>query len=164
MKCYACGKGLSKKEALYTEDRKTYCKNPFECTEEHPNSVKNIVERGGAERLYSEEELGKVFFKDQNISEEVKERVIRLATRPQSLRIMGLDVAYYVLMLQKEKGLSSISEAVRYCILKTMEVEPISLVSDSDDEKDELMYHTEVPPSKPLIKTAPAKSENDFVF
>lgn len=125
MKCHACGKEQSKKELLYTEEHQAYCVNPFTCNELHPNSVKNIVERGGAVKLYTEEELEKTAFERLDVPDEVKDRIRKIADKPQSIRLSKTDIAYYLIRLQEAKGLNSLSETIRYCVAKTMEVEPL---------------------------------------
>lgn len=125
MKCTACQKELSKKEVMFTEERNPYCANPFTCNDNHPNSVKNIVARGGAVDLYTEDELEVNLFDKLNVSDEMKERIEKVATKPQSIRLSKIEIAHYLLMLQDQKEFSSISEAVRYCVTRTMEAEPI---------------------------------------
>lgn len=125
MKCTACNKDLNKKEIVYTEDRQPYCQNPFTCNDDHPNSVKNILARGGAANLYTEDELENNIFERLNITPEMKERILRVATKPQSIRLSKYEIAHYLLAKQDEKDLSSISEAVRYCVQLAMEMEPI---------------------------------------
>lgn len=145
MKCTACGKELTRKEALYTEDKLPYCPNPFACSERHPNSVPNIVERKGAVKMFTEEELEINTFDNLNVSDEMRKRIMKVATKPQSIRLFKVDIAYYVLQLQESKGLSSISEAVRYCIEQTMEREPLdNTPAYVEDESSDNTMETEI--------------------
>jgi hypothetical protein len=125
MKCTACSKELNRKEVVYTEDKQPYCPNPFTCNEDHPNSVLNILARGGALKLFTEEELEDNIFERLHITEEMKDRILKVATKPQSIRLSKYEIAYYLLMLQEEMELSSISEAVRYCVNLAMVYRPI---------------------------------------
>lgn len=126
MKCIACSKEQSKKDLLFDENHNPYCINPFTCNELHPNSVRNIVERGGAIKLYTEEELEKTAFERLDVPEEIKDRIRKIADKPQSIRLSKIDIAYYLIRLQEAKGLNSLSETIRYCVAKTMEVEPLN--------------------------------------
>jgi hypothetical protein len=132
MKCVACSKELNKKDVIFTEDKQPYCSNPFTCNEHHPNSVTNIVKRGGAVKMFTEDELENSIFDRLQVSNEVKERVIKIANKPQSIRLSKYEIAYYLLMLQESKGLASISESVRYCVNIAMTQEPIAGVSPVD--------------------------------
>lgn len=149
MNCTACNKELMKKEPLYTEERLPYCPNPFSCNENHPNSPKNIIERLGAVKMFSEDELEQNIFETLDVSKEMKERIMKVATKPQSIRLSKVDVAYYVLKLQEEKELSSISEAVRYCIEIAMGVEPIDAAMEGlsvpePNEDSKFLFENEV--------------------
>lgn len=125
MKCTACHKEHTKKEVIYTDTKVPYCANPFTCNDDHPNSVKNIVARGGAIQMFTEDELESNLFATMNVTPEMKERIMKIATKPQSIRLSKLEIAHYLILLQESKGLASISEAVRYCVTKTMVAEPI---------------------------------------
>lgn len=127
MKCVACGKEGTKKEILLTEDKQAYCANPFTCNEYHPNSVNNIVERAGAIRMFTEDELEENIFDKLDVSDEMKERIMKIATKPQSIRLTKLEIAHYLIALQDQReDISSISEAVRHCVQLAMKVEPIA--------------------------------------
>lgn len=165
MKCTACEKELTRKEALYTEDKLPYCPNPFACSDKHPNSVPNIVERKGAVKMFTEEELEVNTFENLNVSPEMRKRIMKVATKPQSIRLFKVDIAYYVLQLQESKGLSSISEAVRYCIEQTMEREPLdneveNIPDESSNEvmETEIVFDEQTPePIKAIIKKPTVK-------
>lgn len=150
-KCTACFKELSKKDVVFTEDKVPYCKNPFECGDIHPNSVVNIVARGGAIKMYTEVELEDNIFDRLHISSEMKERIIKVASKPQSIRLSKYDIAYYLLQLQATKELASISEAVRYCVNFTMAKEPID-VPVNDVPVDESSDNEEILAPTPIMK------------
>lgn len=123
MKCIACSKENLKRETVYTEDKTPYCHNASTCNEQHPNSVENILARQGAVKLYSEEELDSVIFENLNVSSDMKNRIIKVATKPQSIRLSKIDIAHYLVNLQETMGMSSLSEAIRYCVTIAMQKE-----------------------------------------
>lgn len=125
MKCTACLKDLMKKEVLYTEDRLPYCSNLMECTDNHPNSFKNVLERQGAVKMLTEDELESNVFDNLNVSDEMKDRIVKVATKPQSIRLSKIDIAHYLVQLQESKKFSSLSEAIRHCVVIAMEQEPV---------------------------------------
>lgn len=156
MKCTACEKELTRKEALYTIDKLPYCPNPFDCTTRHPNHVENILARQGAVKMFTEDQLETNIFENLNVTPEMRKRIMKVATKPQSIRLFKVDIAYYVLQLQESKQLSSISEAVRYCIEQTMEREPLTNTvetfpdeSSSDIVEDSRGFIIEPEPVKP---------------
>jgi Arc/MetJ-type ribon-helix-helix transcriptional regulator len=165
MRCSACGRELNRKEVLYTEDRRPFCSNPFVCNQDHPNSPDNIIARNGAIRMYSEEELERSIFESLHVSDEMKERIIKVATKPQSIRLSKVDIAYYILQLQETKGFSSISEAVRYCIQLAMQVEPMEHTfkeeATTEEEEPKVIKVADVPPAPPKINT---KKDEEYVF
>lgn len=132
MKCTACNKELLKKETVFTEDKEPYCNNPFTCNELHPNSVDNIVARGGAIKMYSEDELDSVIFSNLHVSEEMKDRIMKVATKPQSIRLSKIDIAYYLVNLQEKKSMSSLSEAIRYCVGIAMKVDEADFYAEPE--------------------------------
>lgn len=162
MKCSACGRELTKKDVLYTEDRQPFCRNPFDCNDDHPNSAKNIIERSGAVQMYSEEELERNVFDSLHVSDEMKERIMKVATKPQSIRLSKVDIAYYVLWLQERKGFSSLSEAIRYCIQLAMQVEPMEYPSATEEEESNVFTVADAPPAPPKINTK--KDDEELVF
>jgi hypothetical protein len=125
MKCYACQTELTKRETLYTEDKLPCCINPYTCNEEHPNSIKNVLARQGAVRLLTEDELESVTFRSLDVSDEMKERIMKVATKPQSIRLSKLEIAHYLIELQEAKQFSSLSECIRFCVSTTMKYYPI---------------------------------------
>lgn len=124
MKCHACGKELTKKELLFTEDKLPFCNNPLTCNDEHPNSVKNILARQGAAQMFTEEQLETNTFENLNVSDEMKERIVKIATKPQSIRLSKVDIAYYLIQLQDKHNFTSLSEAIRHCVHVAMNLEP----------------------------------------
>jgi hypothetical protein len=140
MKCAACNKELTRKEAMFTKERDPYCPNPFNCENmNHPNSVQNIVARGGAVTLYTDDQIESDMLKNLDLTPEMRDRIQKVATKPQSIRLNRQDIAYYLLKLQETHTMASISEAVRYCVNYTMEHAPIK-----DKEKPK-------PVEKPIV-------------
>lgn len=163
MKCTACGKELTKKEILYTEDKIPYHANPFECGHAlHPNSVENIVARGGAVKLYTEDELEKTAYQRLDVSDEIKSQIEKIISKPQSIRLMSVDLAYYLIQLQIHRGLPNLAEAVRYCIRQTLETHPIDAIEENLELPEDPEQESELE-SKPVIKFTvpdePAKVE-----
>jgi hypothetical protein len=127
MKCAACNKELTRKEAMFTKERDPYCPNPFNCeSTNHPNSVTNIVNRGGAVSLYTDDQIESDMLKNLDLTPEMRDRIQKVATKPQSIRLNRQDIAYYLLKLQETHKMASISEAVRYCVNFAMENSPIT--------------------------------------
>jgi hypothetical protein len=152
MKCNACQKDHAKKDVLFTEDRLPYCVNPFTCNDAHPNSVKNIVARGGAVQMFTEDELDKNIFETMEVPEDVRERVIKLVAKPQSIRLSKYDIALYLLQLQESKAVESIGEAVRHCIQVAMQYEPIDGAILSLPVPDPEPEPEQVPENHPVLK------------
>jgi hypothetical protein len=148
MRCTACAKELSRKEAMFTKERDPYCPNPFNCeSTNHPNSVTNIVNRGGAVPLYTDEQIEFDMLKNLDLTPEMRDRIQKVATKPQSIRLNRQDIAYYLLKLQETHKMASISEAVRYCVNFAMENSPIEttptkvLNSTATQIEGEPVYH-----------------------
>lgn len=179
MKCTACSKELTRKEALYTEDRLPYCPNPFTCNEEHPNSTKNILARQGAIKMFTEDDLETNIFDSLNVTEEMKDRITKVATKPQSIRLSKVDIAYYLIQMQEKKGFNSLSECIRYCVTLAMQYEPVDAAMEnlplptpepdpepkpeppSPEFKEELF----VDARDPITNPEPVEEkEEDFVF
>ena len=135
MKCTACERDITKKETLYTEDKLPVCNNAMVCNTEHPNSVKNILARQAAVQLFTEEELESNAFDNLGVSEAMKERIVKIASKPQSIRLSKAEVAHYLIKLQDSNdSLDSLSAAIRYCVQKTMDYEPIDTRDPADVE------------------------------
>lgn len=172
MKCTACGKEQAKKELVFTEDKVPYCSNPFQCNDLHPNSVKNIVARGGAIELYTEDQLEVNYFERMDISDELKDRIQKVATKPQSIRLSKFEIAHYLIQLQEAKEFSSISEAVRYCVTKTMQDEPFTHTAPTEEPKKDEIKIPDIPKSVNVnwdelpkgIEMPKAEEEDEFEF
>jgi hypothetical protein len=121
MKCLACQRELSKKETLYDENHDPFCSNAAICNDEHPNSVKNILARQGAATLYTEKELEVNEYENLNLPEDVKDQVLKMVKRPTTVRISDVSLAVHLVQLKDNYGLSSISEAIRFCVQKDFE-------------------------------------------
>jgi hypothetical protein len=153
MKCVACEKELTKKDLLYTDDKQAYCVNPFTCNDEHPNSVKNILKRGSAVKLYNESELEENLFDKLDVSDEMKERITKAVSKPQSIRLSKVPIAHYILAKQEEEGLSSISEAIRYCVEIAMKVEPLTgKVLTREEKREAILTRAQELESKSLVE------------
>jgi hypothetical protein len=161
MKCTACGKEHTKKEIIYTEDKLPYCGNPFTCNDAHPNSIKNILANQGAVKMFTEEELAVNNFETLNVTAEMKERIMKIATKPQSIRLSKLEIAHYLIMLQDTKKLSSISEAVRYCVSLAMRAEP---VQEQEPKQSDVLKLGNTMVEIPIEKNVEPADEEQFTF
>jgi hypothetical protein len=173
MKCTACAKELSRKEAMFTKERDPFCPNPFNCeSTNHPNSVTNIVARGGAVPLYTDEQIEFDMLKNLDLTPEMRDRIQKVATKPQSIRLNRQDIAYYLLKLQETYKMASISEAVRYCVNYTMENSPIetkeqkSIVEETKGTSGALtgIVIPDIPQRDPISNPIPIDEEEVFKF
>lgn len=158
MKCTACDKELIKKDTVFTEGKAPFCNNPFECNDMHPNSAAAIVSRGGAIKMYSEADLDNVLFSNLNVPEKTKERIIKVATKPQSIRLSKMDIASYLVQLQEEHEMASLSEAIRYCVNIAMQVAP-NPIHENRPERIEpstfVVNNEPTPEPEPEVEQAP---------
>lgn len=162
MKCVACGKERVMKELLYTADKELVCINPFQCNENHPNSVKNILKRGDAVKLYTAAELEDNIYEQLNIDDETKAHIERLL-KPQSIRLSKVAIAHYLIELQKYRGLASISEAIRYCVSYTMKHLPVD-AADEGLEVPEGDYESSDDVRDPISNPVPIGEETGIKF
>ena len=136
--CQVCEKPLKKKEARYDEYGRVYCPNPFECSEEHPNSPQNIVKRGHAYALYDNKTYATRKVEGFNeLDDEMKLKLERIVKKPQSIRINDYAIAYYLLTLKEQYGLSSLSEAIRHCVSYAMKANPIEQPQQQENEQEQ---------------------------
>jgi hypothetical protein len=177
MKCTACERDITKKETLYTEDKLPFCNNAMVCNEEHPNSVKNILARQAAVEMFTEDELETNLFENLGVSAAMKERIMKIATKPQSIRLSKVDVAHYLIKLQdSNESLDSLSACIRYCVQKTMEHEPIESTPEQEDPRTMPHHIEEVPeaaePVAEVVEPEPTpepepvtkEDEDEFTF
>ena len=134
--CQVCEKPLKKKEARYDDYGRVYCPNPFECTEEHPNSPQNIVKRGHAYALYDHKTYATRKLEGfDELDDETKLKLERIVKKPQSIRINDYAIAYYLLTLKEQYGLSSLSEAIRHCVSYAMKANKIEQPQQQEQEQ-----------------------------
>lgn len=134
--CQVCEKPLKKKEVRYDEHGRVYCPNPFECTEEHPNSPQNIVKRGYACDLYDHKTYATRKLEGfEELDDETKLKLERIVKKPQSIRINDYAIAYYLLTLKEQYGLSSLSEAIRHCVSYAMKANQIEQPQPQEQEQ-----------------------------
>jgi Arc/MetJ-type ribon-helix-helix transcriptional regulator len=123
--CTACGVTRNKKSILYDPNTLLpYCESPWICpSEEHVNSPKNIILRGGDIKLIGLEQAQKAYreilIDTVQDSDQVK-KIRSMVERPISIRIGSPDMAQFLVALQDEQNFSSISDAVRYCVQMVM--------------------------------------------
>lgn len=157
MKCVACEKDLPKKETVYTESKEAYCINPFTCNENHPNSPQNIVARGNAMKLFTEKELDHYQTENLDLSQIEKEKIHRIVTKPMTVRINQVPLAYYLLQVQEEYGLGSLSESIRMCVEQMSIHSPIGKPLETKKPEEEQKE------SKPMqfLNATPVKTETE---
>jgi hypothetical protein len=72
----------------------------------------------------------------------MKERILKIATKPQSIRLSKVDVAHYLVKLQdSNEDLDSLSACIRYCVQKTMALEPIADVVTPEEQDPRTLPH-----------------------
>lgn len=142
--CTACGASRKRKMLSYTENHVPYCSSYWTCNHDHPNHPKNIDKRGGTFKLYSFEEVQKTL--SDQLSEEQFTFIQNLVKNPFSFRLNDYRVILFLLDMQKEKGLESFADTIRYCITYTM--------------NDAIPTETE---PKPQAKTVQVSTDN-FTF
>lgn len=115
--CVACGK-MRKKLMYHPETLAPYCVSPYICTVHHPNSVDQVLERGKEIKFIDLETAIREHKEKliENYNREEVERIRRLATQPQSIRLSDPEIAEFIVSIMKTESLSSVSEAVRYCV------------------------------------------------
>lgn len=118
--CSACGKERKKKGILYhPETFMPFCDNPWVCNDEHPNSPKNLIARGGELELIQLEEAELKFNQQVVLNQpdpEIAQKIRKMVKNPTTVRIGDPRTAEFILELQKKFGFGSVAEAIRYCI------------------------------------------------
>ena len=115
--CVACGK-MRKKLMYHPETLAPYCVSPYICTVHHPNSVDQVLERGKEIKLIDLETAIREHKEKliENYNREEIDRIRRLVTQPQSVRLSDPEMAEFIVNIMKTESLSSVSEAIRYCV------------------------------------------------
>lgn len=124
--CAGCGVERKKKGMILyrTTDFMPFCRDFYFCNDEHPNSPKNVLANQGLTELISFEEAQESFRKwlDVNHADPVKVKKIRqMVDRPITIRIGSPELAETLLSIQDEFNMSSLSDAMRYCIQSVRE-------------------------------------------
>lgn len=128
--CTACGTERKKKGAILyrTTDFMPFCNSPYFCNDDHPHSPKNthlagvegreidtLVDFETASGLYSQ-------WLDRHHSDPSKiQKVKNMITRPISIRIASPELAMFILELQDEFNIGSVSDTIRYCVQQMKE-------------------------------------------
>lgn len=115
--CVACGK-MRKKLMYHPDTLAPYCVSPYICTVHHPNSVDQVLERGKEIKLIDLETAIREHKEKliENYNREEIDRIRRLVTQPQSVRLSDPEMAEFIVNIMKTESLSSVSEAIRYCV------------------------------------------------
>lgn len=129
--CAACGKERKSKALRYdTTTFNPYCENPYICNEEHPNSVKNLIANQRESKLINHDEAVEAYRKHLSSvyeDSDIVHKIHRMLTSPITVRVQKPEMAQFLIDLQVEKGVESLSEAIRYCVEVMMENKGIFL-------------------------------------
>ncbi len=151
-KCTACGQTRRKEDLAYDLiEFKPYCKFFEPCGDKrHPNSYDNYVMRGNkkvelvtfreAQELYKEELTAKMS------PEELE--ILNLANKPTSIRIGSFELAQYIVMFKREKGLESVTAAIQQIVRE--HAEGMHVVPEPEAETEQPAGKIEVPTIKPM--------------
>lgn len=113
--CEACGRTRHKKDIKYDPNTlQSYCANMMECNDYHPNSYVSVAERDGKliDLINFKEASDEYFTRSLNSDDPLVKKAARLLEIPTSLRITDEDLAMYLVALQDERELSSMTKAV----------------------------------------------------
>jgi hypothetical protein len=139
--CAACGKERKSKALRYdTESFNPYCDNPYICNDEHPNSVKNLIQNQKETVLVPHEDAVNAYrehlsavYKDSDIVQKIH----RMLTDPITIRVQKPEMAKFLVEFQQENDLDSLSETIRYCVEVVMENRGM-FIKEHRDAKAEL--------------------------
>ena len=67
----------------------------------------------------------------------MKLKLERIVKKPQSIRINDYAIAYYLLTLKEQYGLSSLSEAIRHCVSYAMKANPLEQQEQEQPQQQE---------------------------
>lgn len=118
--CAACGKERKSKALKY--DPATflpYCDNPYICSDDHPNSPKNLIQNQKETALFDLAQANEAYrkhLKVQYANSDTVEKIHRMLTHPTTIRIQDPDMAVFLVDLEEELGLDNLSDTIRYCI------------------------------------------------
>jgi hypothetical protein len=153
---------MTKKETVYTIEGLPYCNNPYSCGEDHPNSTKNILERGKDVKMYTEKELEVRRYEMLDLTDEQREQIERIVTKPMTVRINQVELAYYLLQVREQYGVGSLSEAVRLCVQKMHELFPIGeVLPTAPKPKKEIVLEEKPEPIEDKTEAVPVEIEED---
>lgn len=148
--CVACGQNRAKKNIAYDPNTfYAYCANPWVCPAgktTHINSPANIVKNQGETNLLPLDKAQELYTKHLEntlIDNEVVDRVRKMVEHPTSVRLVSPEMAMFLVQLQKDLSLSSISDTIKYCIEQLMDQNREYLSAFKANETDKA-YQQEV--------------------
>lgn len=178
--CTACGAERKKKGMILyrSTDFMPFCQDFYFCNDDHPNSPKNVLANQGLTELIPFEQAQEAFkgWLDVHHSDPAQVKKIRqMVERPITLRIGSPELAQFLLDIQSEFNMSSLSDAIRYCIQSVKgnrgqfytdhKVLKEEKVKQENYEKAAVIEPEPKQVEKPAEpKAEPAKQESDFVF
>lgn len=167
--CAACGIERKKKGILYHPvDFMPYCNNPYICNDDHPNSPKNLIQRGEELTLISLEEAQENFQKWLALNhpdKEIAEKIQRMVKNPTTVRIGSPELAQFVIETQNKFAFSSVADTIRYFIQLAMENEGryYKDYAEKEDEQKEIEKEIEVQKEIETIVNTPVQESKEDI-
>jgi hypothetical protein len=178
--CSACGRERSKTKSILFDPKtlQPYCESPYICNTEHPNSIPNLLDRGAELKLIPLSEAQKLFKEHliKTVGDPTKiARIRSMVDKLMTIRIGDPGLATFILELQSAYKLSSVSDAIRYCI-QTMKDNQGQFYSDLkviEEKKEEEQKEQEAisfvadlepePEPEPIKESVPSSDDNSDV-
>lgn len=148
--CVACGQNRAKKNIAYDPNTfYAYCSNPWVCPagkDKHINSPANIIKNQGETELLPLDRAQELYTKHLEntiVDNEVVDRVRKMVEHPTSVRLVSPEMAMFLVNLQRDMELNSISDTIKYCIEQLMDSnrEYVKAFKDNETDKE---YQKEV--------------------
>lgn len=178
--CSACGRERSKTKSILFDPNTLYpyCESPYICSSDHPNAPANLLKRGAELKLIPLSEAQKLFkeylIKTVGDPEKIL-RIRNMVDKPMTIRIGDPELARFILELQDMYQMSSVSDAIRYCIQTMKEnkegyIDKVAEVRDELEQKQvekilinsvEKQEPIVEPEPEPVLETIPADPEEE---
>ena len=107
--CIACNKDRKKTKIIYDARFNPYCSRPYECNEDHPNSVTNLIKNGKQAQLF-DYDAAVARFSAENSGD-----TIRLLDMPITVRLTDSRQAQFITKRCAELNITT-SELIRKLI------------------------------------------------
>ena len=147
--CTACGKERKPKSLMYDPKTfKSYCHTPYICTDEHPNSPKNLIKRGSEMELVDFTAIQKAYesrLLESTDPEEVA-KIYRLMRNPATVRITDPKMAKFLVEYARTSGLDTMSDVFRLAIETLMQPNPLPVEEEPEMEPEPVEPEPETKP------------------